>query len=38
MESNYDGLDAEISLMSDVDVGGTSGREIKYESGDLELD
>ena len=38
MEQHYGGLNAEISLMANVDPGGTSSREITYESGDLELD
>lgn len=38
MGENYEGLDADILLMADVDAGGTSGREITNGSGDLELD
>ena len=34
----YDGLVTQVIPMAAVDAGGTSGREIKYESGDLELD
>lgn len=37
MGTEYDGLDATLSILPLGNAVGTSSREITYESGDLEL-